>query len=94
MSGLTPNQVALQLENLPAWQLDGHSLVRTYEFHEFSSVAAFIVKASFYAQELDHYPVWENHYTTLTVRIGTADNGAVHHRDVQLAKRLEAAFVA
>lgn len=94
MSGLTSNQVVLQLDNLPAWRLDGHSLVRTYEFDEFSSVVAFIIKTSFHAQELDHYPTWENHYTTLTVRIGNANAGAVQHRDVQLAKRLEATFVA
>ncbi|WFF38516.1 4a-hydroxytetrahydrobiopterin dehydratase [Moraxella nasibovis] len=92
MSSLKPDQVALQLESLPAWQLDGHSLVRTYEFADFASVVAFIVKVSFHAQELEHYPEWENCYTTLRVRIGNIERGAVRNRDVQLAKRLEASF--
>ncbi|MDO4441128.1 MAG: 4a-hydroxytetrahydrobiopterin dehydratase [Moraxella sp.] len=94
MSSLTPDQVALQLDGLPAWQLDGHSLVRVYEFNDFAAVIAFIVKVSFHAQELEHYPQWENCYTTLKVRIGNPERGAVRSRDVQLAKRLEAAFVA
>ncbi|WP_435931590.1 4a-hydroxytetrahydrobiopterin dehydratase [Moraxella bovoculi] len=94
MSSLTPEQTALQLDGLPAWQQDGSSLVRTYEFNDFGSVVAFLVKASFYAQELEHYPEWQNHYTTVNVRIGKIERGAVRHRDVQLAKRLEAAFEA
>ncbi|WII95156.1 4a-hydroxytetrahydrobiopterin dehydratase [Moraxella haemolytica] len=94
MSSLTSDQVSLQLEGLPNWQLEGHSLVRTYEFNDFATVVAFIVKISFHAQELEHYPQWENCYTTLKVRIGNPERGAVRNRDVQLAKRLEAAFIA
>lgn len=94
MSSLTSDQVSLQLDNLPAWQLEGSSLVRVYEFDDFASVIAFIVKTSFHAQELEHYPEWENSYTTLKVRIGNIERGAVRNRDVQLAKRLEAAFNA
>lgn len=92
MSSLTSDQVALQLDNLPAWQLDGNSLVRSYEFNDFASVVAFIVKASFHAQALEHYPEWENCYTTLKVRIGNITGGTLQSRDIQLAKRLEASF--
>lgn len=94
MSSLTPDQIALQLDALPDWQLENGSLVRIYEFADFASVVAFLVKASFYAQEFEHYPQWSNHYTSVQVRIGIADGGSVHHRDVQLAKRLESAFKA
>ncbi|MCL1624331.1 4a-hydroxytetrahydrobiopterin dehydratase [Moraxella sp. Tifton1] len=94
MSSMTSDQVALQLDGLPAWQLDGSSLVRTYEFADFASVVAFIVKMSFHAQELEHYPHWESYYTTLKVSIGNADQGTLHNRDVQLAKRLETSFNA
>lgn len=94
MSSLTSDQTALQLDALPDWQLDGSSLIRTYVFNDFASVVAFLVKASFYAQELEHYPEWHNHHTTVHIRIGKVERGAVRHRDVQLAKRLEAAFTA
>ena len=42
MSSLTSEQTALQLDGLPAWQQDGSSLVRTYEFNDFASVVAFL----------------------------------------------------
>lgn len=94
MSTLTNDQVALQLENLPNWVLDGNVLTRTFTFNDFASAVSFIVRASFAAQALEHYPVWMQDYNTVTVRIGAADQHSVEGRDVQLAKRLEAASQA
>lgn len=89
MSSLTPDQVALQLDGLPDWSLDGNSLVKTYIFDDFAATISFMVRVAFFAQNLEHYPVWEHNYNTLHVRIGDPDQHAVHSRDVQLAKRLE-----
>ncbi len=94
MSTLTTDQVALQLENLPNWVLDGNVLTRTFTFNDFASAVSFIVRASFAAQSLEHYPVWMQDYNMVTVRIGSADQHSVEGRDVQLAKRLEAASQA
>lgn len=89
MSSLTSDQVALQLEGLSGWTLDGHSLTKTYHFDSFADVISFMVRSAFYAQALEHYPVWQHDYTTLFVRIGNPEQSAVQSRDVQLAKRLE-----
>ncbi|WP_049236985.1 4a-hydroxytetrahydrobiopterin dehydratase [Moraxella canis] len=94
MSSLTSDQVALQLEGLPGWSLDGHSLVKTFHFESFADAISFMVRVAFYAEILEHYPVWQNDYTTLSVRIGAADQRAVQSRDVQLAKRMQSALSA
>ena len=92
MSSLTADQVALQLQELDGWSLDGHSLVKTFEFQEYADVVAFMTRAAFYCQELEHYPYYEQYYTVLTTRIGDRNQAEVHGRDVQLAKRLQVTF--
>lgn len=44
MSSLTADQVALQLQDLEGWTLDGNSLVRTFEFADFASAIAFVTR--------------------------------------------------
>lgn len=92
MSSLTTNQVALQLEGLNGWSLDGTSLIKYYQFEQFADVVAFMTRAAFYCETLEHYPTWENYYTQLKVRIGDPNQSEVQGRDVQLAKRLEGVF--
>lgn len=91
MSSLTTDQVALQLERLQGWTLDGKSIVKTYKFESFAEVVAFITRVAFYCEELEHYPTWENYYTVLKVRIGEPNQHEVQGRDIQLAKRMEKA---
>lgn len=91
MSSLTFDQVALQLEALDGWTLDGNSIVKTYQFNSFGDVIAFMTRVAFYCEELEHHPTWENYYTILKVRIGDPNQFEVHGRDIQLAKRMEMA---
>lgn len=91
MSSLTADQVKLQLERLSGWMLDGSVITKTYEFASFADTIAFITRVAFYCEELEHYPVWENYYTTLRVRIGDSEQYEVQGRDIQLAKRMEMA---
>lgn len=92
MSSLTIDQVRLQLESLPDWSLDGNSLTKTYTFENFADAMAFMVRAAFSAQSLEHYPSWYHDYNVIKVHIGNPEQHTVQSRDVQLAKRLESAF--
>ncbi|USZ13925.1 4a-hydroxytetrahydrobiopterin dehydratase [Moraxella sp. FZLJ2107] len=94
MSSLTPDQVALQLDGLPNWSLDGNSLIKTYTFEDFATAVSFMVRVAFFAQSLEHYPVWSHDYNVLSVRIGDPSQHAVQSRDVQLAKRMESSLQA
>ncbi len=92
MSSLTPDQVALQLQDLEGWALDGQSLVKTFEFADFASAISFMTHVAFHCEALEHHPHWSNVYNMITVRIGSSDQSAVQGRDVQLAKRMQACF--
>lgn len=92
MSSLTPDQVALQLDALQGWQQDGNTIIKTYQFPDFAAAIGFMVQASFHAQALEHYPTWQNYYNEIVVRIGDTNQGELHSRDIQLAKRLESVF--
>ncbi len=92
MSSLTPDQVALQLQDLEGWALDGQSLVKTFEFADFASAISFMTHVAFYCETLEHHPQWSNNYNLIAVRIGSVDQSAVQGRDVQLAKRMQACF--
>lgn len=91
MSFLTADQVALQLESLPGWRTEGTRLTKTYTFDSFADAISFMVRASFFAQELEHYPIWQNDHNTVCIYIGELEQHAIQSRDVQLAKRLESA---
>lgn len=92
MSSLNKEQIALQLDTLPYWTSNGHHITRTYQFADFASVIAFMTHAAFYAQQLEHYPHWQNYYNQLIVTIGESEHGTLHSRDIQLARRLEGIF--
>lgn len=92
MSSLTADQVALQLQDLEGWTLDGNSLIKTFEFVDFASAMAFMMRIAFYCQELEHYPQWQNCYNLLTIRLGDINQTAVQSRDVQLARRIQNQF--
>lgn len=91
MSSLSADQVALQLNDLPEWDFANNTLSKTYHFADFSSAISFMVNVAFFCQTLEHYPVWQNHYNTVSVTIGDPTQ-EMHGRDIQLAKRLETAF--
>lgn len=93
MSSLSPEQIALQLEALPDWSLEGNVLRKTYLFENFGDAIGFMVRVAFYAQDLEHYPLWQQNYNRLDVQIGDPNQCALHSRDIQLAKRLESAFL-
>ncbi|MBP2279522.1 4a-hydroxytetrahydrobiopterin dehydratase [Psychrobacter sp. PL15] len=89
MSSLSDRQVNLQLEELPGWQRDGHSIVKTYHFSDFIEAISFMNQAAFHAEALEHHPEWRNTYNVVEVRLTTHDTGGITSLDIRLAKRME-----
>ncbi len=70
----------------------GDRLAKTYRFATFRDALAFMVRAGFAAEALDHHPEWTNVYNRVAVRLNTHDaGGRVTAKDVELAGRLDAA---
>jgi 4a-hydroxytetrahydrobiopterin dehydratase len=94
----TADEIAAALAGLPGWRHEagggtaaGGALVKTFLFPTFRDALAFMVRAGFEAEALDHHPEWTNVYNRVAVRLNTHDaGGRVTAKDVDLARRLEA----
>lgn len=87
---LTPGEIQQALARLPGWVLERDALAKTFEFDSFRAALAFMVRAGFEAEELNHHPEWTNVYQRVSVRLNTHDAGdRVTAKDVELAQRFE-----
>ncbi len=88
---LSPAEIEHALTHLPGWAWERDALARTLRFGNFREALAFMLKAGFEADALDHHPEWTNVYNKVVIRLTTHDSGdKVTAKDVELAKRMEA----
>ena len=73
------------------WSLadDGKSIGRTFKFRTFRDALAWMVRAGFEAEAIDHHPEWRNVYNRVEVRLTTHDAGGLTDKDVELARRMQ-----
>mgnify|MGYP006287119663 CR=1 FL=1 len=69
---------------------DGKAIARRYKFGNFKEAMAWMVRAAFEAEALDHHPEWSNVYNTVSVKLTTHDTGGLTEKDIALAERFEA----
>lgn len=85
---LTSAEIDAALAGLPGWTLERDALCRTFEFADFRAALAFMVRAGFEAEEMNHHPEWTNVYHRVAVRLTTHDAGhRVTAKDVELARK-------
>lgn len=68
---------------------DGRSIAKTYKFRSFRDAMAWMMRAGFEAEALNHHPDWTNVYNRVEVRLTTHDTGGLTDKDVELARRME-----
>ncbi|MBL9210375.1 MAG: 4a-hydroxytetrahydrobiopterin dehydratase [Opitutaceae bacterium] len=87
---LSADEIQRALTGLPGWVLERDALAKTFQFGSFRAALAFMVRAGFEAEELNHHPEWTNVYHRVSVRLNTHDaGGKVTAKDVALAQRFE-----
>ncbi|MCA9708539.1 MAG: 4a-hydroxytetrahydrobiopterin dehydratase [Myxococcales bacterium] len=89
-SALSESDVAQGLARLPGWTVVDGTLRRSYRFDGFPAAMAFMVRAAFEAERLDHHPNWSNVYDRVEVTLWTHDVGGLTDRDLALATAMEA----
>lgn len=78
------------LAELDDWWHEDDKLKKTFELSDFRAAISFIVRMSFYAEEMNHHPELENVYNTVSIALTTHDaGGKVTQMDVDLAKKIE-----
>ena len=87
---LSDDEIEDALSDLPGWVHEDDKLKTSYEFSDFRAAISFIVRLSFYAEEMMHHPELENVYNTVDVALTTHDaGGKVTEMDVELASQIE-----
>lgn len=68
---------------------DGKSMSKTFRFKGFRDAMAWMMRAAFEAEHINHHPEWFNVYNRVEVTLTTHDEGGLSEKDVDLATRLE-----
>lgn len=72
------------------WIEENNKLTKTFIFKTFTEAIAWMVKASFEIEKLDHHPEWTNVYNKVMVTLTTHDAGnKITEKDRELAKVLD-----
>jgi 4a-hydroxytetrahydrobiopterin dehydratase len=72
------------------WKEENHKLTKTFVFKSFADAIAWMVKASFVIEKLDHHPEWSNIYNKVHVTLTTHDAGnTITEKDRKLAEILD-----
>lgn len=77
------------LQELAGWSRAEKALSKTFEFADFRTAIAFMVRAGFEAEGANHHPEWTNVYNRVEVRLCTHDAGnQITAKDVALARAM------
>lgn len=88
---LSNDAVAEALESLPGWSRDDDSITRLFEFDDFRSAVAFLVRVAFEAEARNHHPEIWNVYNQVRLTLSTHDAGnKVTEMDLDLARAIDA----
>ena len=72
------------------WKEENNKLSKTFSFKTFGEAMAWMVKASYEIEKLNHHPEWSNVYNKVHVSLTTHDAGnTVTEKDKQLAEILD-----
>lgn len=68
---------------------DRDAITKTFRFQDFRDAIAWMVRAGFEAEAMNHHPEWRNVYNRVEVTLTTHDAGGLTKKDIELARRLE-----
>ncbi len=91
MSKLSDAEITAGLEDLPGWTRQGDELVRDYELSSFLKVIDAVREIADLAEAANHHPDLDIRYRKLHVAMTTHDEGGISDRDLDLARKIEAA---
>jgi 4a-hydroxytetrahydrobiopterin dehydratase len=72
------------------WTREGDALVWERRFETFSDAIAFVGEVAALAEEADHHPDIEIHYTLVKLSVSTHDAGGLTVLDLDLAEAIAA----
>ena len=78
------------IKNMSTWTESNNALQKTFTFKSFGDAMAWMIKASYIIEKMDHHPEWTNIYNKVHVRLTTHDAGnTISAKDRLLATALD-----
>ncbi len=75
---------------LPQWHVKPAAIHRSLKFRDFSEAWGFMARVALLAEKHDHHPEWSNVWNKVEITLSTHDAGGLSHKDVTLAKAIDA----
>jgi len=87
---------ARALDDLDEWDYDEarDAITRSLLFDDFVAAFGFMAQVALLAEKADHHPEWSNVWNRVDILLTTHDAGGLSQRDVDLAEKIDALFVA
>lgn len=86
---LSPAEVALRLNDLPAWRLDGLGLVREFQFRDFRAAMDFVNQVAELAEGAQHHPDIDIRYNRVRLALTSHDAGGLTEKDFEAAVEID-----
>ncbi len=75
---------------MDTWKEENNKLQKTFVFNTFTDALAWMVKAAFIIEKMNHHPEWSNVYNKVHVSLCTHDAGnTITDKDRKLAEALD-----
>jgi 4a-hydroxytetrahydrobiopterin dehydratase len=87
---LDPGTVDAALADGMAWERQADELVKTRRGKDFADALAYVNAVGALAEEMNHHPDIDIRWNAVTLRLTTHSDGGITHRDLDLARRIDA----
>lgn len=71
------------------WTENDGFLVKSFRFKNFQEAFGFMTRVAFLAEAFNHHPDWQNSYNSVHIQLKTHDQGAITHKDYELASEID-----
>lgn len=85
---LSNKEINKKLKGLSGWSLNGDSIQKTFEFNNFLESIEFVNKIAPIAEEINHHPDIEIHYSKVIIALTTHDKKGITEKDIIVAKKI------
>jgi 4a-hydroxytetrahydrobiopterin dehydratase len=91
MPRLDEEAIGRELASLPEWTREGDTISRTFQRGSFVEAMSFVGVVAGLAEAANHHPDFHISYRTVTLSLTTHDEGGLTDRDIEMARRIDAA---
>ena len=90
MAQLSDSEIRQALQELPGWVNQDGKLTKSFSHASFPEAVVFVNAVAHIAELANHHPDIDIRYSNITLSLMTHDQGGITHKDVGLAKQVEA----